>query len=44
MKDLFGATDSVVKALDALHRVAIISYDRNRVERQIDALLTGLGL
>jgi hypothetical protein len=24
--------------------VAIISFDRNRVEREIDALLTGLGL
>ena len=38
------AVQVIATYIQGMHRVAIISFDRNRVEREIDALLTGLGL
>jgi TetR/AcrR family transcriptional regulator, transcriptional repressor for nem operon len=38
------AVQVIVTYIQGMQRVAIISFDRNRVEREIDALLTGLGL
>jgi TetR/AcrR family transcriptional repressor of nem operon len=34
----------IITYLQGLWRMALVSYDRNKAERQVDTLLTGLGL